>query len=76
MVKPTKSVRLDVNIWFNERTGHIHIAAANAFISTVSNDPASKRYHPNLFRKAQTTTLSRSRLSSTGEDERERLTCA
>lgn len=46
-----KTVRLDVGIWFNEETGHIHIAAANSFISTVSDDPESRRYHPNLFQK-------------------------
>jgi hypothetical protein len=46
-----KPARLDVGIWFNEATGHIHIAAKGQFISTVSNDPASKRFHPNLYRK-------------------------
>jgi len=46
-----KTARLDVGVWFNQATGHIHIAAKNAFISTVSNDPSSKRYHPNLYRK-------------------------
>lgn len=46
-----KSVRFDVNIWWNESSGHIHVAAKDGFISTVSNDPDSKRYHPNLFRK-------------------------
>ncbi|MDZ4691454.1 MAG: hypothetical protein SH849_09065 [Terricaulis sp.] len=47
----TKTVKLDVGVWFNEKSGHIHIAAKDAFISTVSNDPDSKRYHPNLYRK-------------------------
>ena len=46
-----KTARLDIGIWFNEATGHIHIAAKDQFISTVSNDPASKRYHPNLYNK-------------------------
>lgn len=50
-----KTARLDVGIWFNEASGHIHIAAKGALISTVSNDPGSKRYHPNLFRKLATT---------------------
>jgi hypothetical protein len=44
-----------VGIWFNEANGHIHIAAKDTFISTVSNDPKSKRYHPNLFRKLAAT---------------------
>ncbi|KKW89720.1 hypothetical protein [Sphingobium chungbukense] len=46
-----KTVKLDCGIWYNDESGHIHIAAAGAFISTVSNDPKSKRYHPNLYRK-------------------------
>ncbi len=49
--KEPKTVRLDVGVWFNEASGHIHVAAKGAFISTVSNDPRSKRYHPNLYRK-------------------------
>ena len=44
-----------MGIWFNPDSGHIHIAAKGAFISTVSNDPKSKRYHPNLFRKLAAT---------------------
>lgn len=47
----TRTVRLDVGIWYNEASGHIHVAAKDSFISTVSADPASKRYHPNLYRK-------------------------
>ena len=46
-----KTARLDVGIWFNQSTGHIHLAAKDQFISTVSNDPASKRFHPNLYKK-------------------------
>jgi hypothetical protein len=46
-----KTARLDVGIWFNKDTGRIHIAAIDHFISTVSNDPRSKRYHPNLYKK-------------------------
>jgi hypothetical protein len=46
-----KTVRLDVGIWYNEATGHIHLAARDGLISTVSGDPKSKRYHLNLFLK-------------------------
>lgn len=46
-----KTARLDVGDWWNEASGYIHIAAKDAFISTVSNDPKSKRYHPNLYKK-------------------------
>jgi len=49
-----KTARLDVGIWFNESSGHLHISAKKSFISTVSNDPKSKRYHPNLYRKLAT----------------------
>lgn len=47
-----KSVAMEVRIWLNDGTGHIHIASKDAqFISTVSNDPTSARYHKNLFGK-------------------------
>ncbi|MGE5721713.1 MAG: hypothetical protein ACM3YM_04560 [Sphingomonadales bacterium] len=46
-----KTVRLDVGVWYNEATGHIHLAAKDSFISTVSADRDSARYHPNLYRK-------------------------
>ena len=47
----TRTARFEMGAWFNERTGHIHLAAKDGFISTVSNDPQSRRYHPNLYRK-------------------------
>jgi hypothetical protein len=46
-----KTVRLNVGIWFNEVSGHVNIAAKNEFISTVSANPESKRFHPNLYWK-------------------------
>lgn len=49
--KPSKTVQLDVGIWYNEGSGHIHLAAKNAFVTTVNNDPVSVRGHPNLFGK-------------------------
>lgn len=49
----TKSIRLEnARAWYNERTGHIHLAwhgAPNA-ISTVTDQPG-KRCHANLYRK-------------------------
>lgn len=46
-----KSVAVEVRIWM-KREGHIAIASTKEnFISTVSNDPTSKRYHPNLYKK-------------------------
>lgn len=48
---PDKTVRLDVGIWYDQKSRYIKISAKGAFISTVSNDPESKRYHPNLYKK-------------------------
>ncbi len=47
----SKTMKLDLGIWYNEKTGHIHLAAVDQFISTVSLDPKSIRYHPNLYNK-------------------------
>lgn len=47
-----KTVSFRLSAWANPRTRMIHLASSEAgIISTVSNDPESKRYHPNLFRK-------------------------
>lgn len=42
-----------MSVWYNEETGHIHLAvpASEGFITTVNGEAASKRGHPNLFRK-------------------------
>jgi hypothetical protein len=49
----TKTLRFEAGTWYEERSGHIHltIPGHSRFHTTVSNDPASRRYHPNLFRK-------------------------
>lgn len=47
-----RTVSLRFSAWANPCTRMIHLASSEAgIISTVSNDPKSKRYHPNLFRK-------------------------
>jgi hypothetical protein len=46
-----KSVKLEVRVWFDEKSRHIKIAGQGLTASTVSDDPKSKRYHPNLYRK-------------------------
>jgi len=46
-----KSVQLEVRVWFDPVSRHIKIAGSGLTASTVSNDPKSKRYHPNLYRK-------------------------
>ena len=51
MAEP-KTVSFRLNVWANPRTRMIHVASNEAdVISTVSDDPKSKRYHRNLFRK-------------------------
>lgn len=48
----SKTVSFRVNVWAKRSTRMIHIAASRPDVhSTVSNDPKSKRYHPNLFGK-------------------------
>lgn len=51
--EPGKSVYLDIGIWYDEKQRHIHITAkgVKGFHTTVTNNPASKRGHPNLFMK-------------------------
>ena len=46
-----KSVELTVRVWWDAKSRMIKIAGPGLTASTVSNDPASKRYHPNLFKK-------------------------
>ena len=46
-----KSVKLEVRVWFDPVSRHIKIAGSGLTASTVSNDPKSRRYHPNLYRK-------------------------
>ncbi len=47
----SKSVKLEIQTWYDERSGHIKLAGKGLTASTMSNDPKSKRYHPNLYRK-------------------------
>ena len=48
-----KSVRFEVGAWHDTDTGQIHLTIPShpRFHTTVSNDPKSVRYHPNLYRK-------------------------
>lgn len=50
----SKSINLDLRVWYDEKSRHIKLAGKGLTASTVSNDPTSKRYHPNLFRKLAT----------------------
>ena len=51
--KKGSTVYLHAGIWFDKRTAEIHIAGPkeSRFHSTVSDNPESKRYHPNLYKK-------------------------
>lgn len=46
-----KSVTLEVRVWWDPKSRYIKIAGPGLTASTVSDDPDSKRYHPNLFKK-------------------------
>lgn len=46
-----KSINLQLRVWYDEKSRHIKLAGPGLTATTVSNDPTSKRYHPNLFRK-------------------------
>jgi hypothetical protein len=51
----TKYIRLELDAWFNEKDGHIHIASRDGktLITTVNQTPGSARCHANLYRKLQ-----------------------
>lgn len=44
---------LNVGAWYDPKSGHIHLTLprSNWFHTTVTDDPASKRGHPNLYGK-------------------------
>ena len=46
-----RSINLSLRVWYDDNSRHIKLAGPALTASTVSNDPASKRYHPNLCRK-------------------------
>lgn len=46
-----KTAYMEIGVWLGN-DGHIRIARkGGGFISTVSADPESKRYHPHLYKK-------------------------
>lgn len=49
-----KSISLKLRVWYDGKSRHIKLASPDLTASTVSNDPSSKRYHPNLFGKLAT----------------------
>jgi hypothetical protein len=50
-VEMKKSLELKLRVWWDTKAQYIKIAGEGLSASTVSNNPQSKRYHPNLFRK-------------------------
>ncbi len=46
-----KSISLQIRVWYDPVSQHIKLAGPGLTASTVSDDPSSKRYHPNLYMK-------------------------
>ncbi|MGR3636983.1 MAG: hypothetical protein ACU0BK_13815 [Shimia sp.] len=48
-----KTANFELSAWFNEDTGHIHLAMPKTdwSVTTVTNDPNSIRCHENLYKK-------------------------
>ena len=46
-----KTIKLELSVWYDDKSRHIKLAGNGLTTSTASNDPESKRYHPNLYRK-------------------------
>ena len=46
-----KSIHLSLRVWYDPGSRYIKLAGPELTASTVSNDPQSTRYHPNLYRK-------------------------
>ena len=46
-----KSVKIELRVWYDDKSKQIKLAGPGLTASTVSNDPQSVRYHPNLYRK-------------------------
>lgn len=50
MAEDGKTVGLSISIWYVERDRSIHISSkGGSFITTVNNQPGSKRSHPHLY---------------------------
>jgi hypothetical protein len=51
--KSGNTVYIQICVWYNEKTRHIHLTAPETkwLHTTVNNEPGSKRYHPNMFAK-------------------------
>ena len=48
--EPEKTADLEVGVWYRPDQDNIHLAAKDrSFITTVNNNPNSKRGHPHLF---------------------------
>ena len=52
--KRGKTAYIRMGVWYNEATGNIHMSAPGVpgfKLTTVRQDPKSKRGHPHLFTK-------------------------
>jgi hypothetical protein len=56
--KPGKTVYIKLGVWYNEKTGEIHLTGLDTgvkdFHTTVNNKSDIARCHRNLFRKLTT----------------------
>lgn len=47
-----KYVRFNIDVWYQEDDRSIHITSPDTSLhTTIKNDPSSKRYHENMFKK-------------------------
>lgn len=48
-----KTVYIHMGIWYDKKSGQIHVTGPKEkkLHSTISNNPKSRRYHPNLHKK-------------------------
>ena len=51
--KTVRTAQAHLSIWYNEETGHIHLAIPDSsfFVTTVNDVDGSKRCHRNLYKK-------------------------
>lgn len=66
----SKTVYARMGIWYDEDQGMIHLTIPGSgwFHTTVSNNPDSKRYHPNLFGKLKRVLVEQGRWPEAGSE--------
>lgn len=49
--KSGRTIYPKIGIWFAEDDGHIRLSIEGQGLTSISNDPASERYHRTLYKK-------------------------